>query len=90
MRRRPRSLFRAQKRGPALYVGPQFVGPEPNYLPLLDVLHQAMGDLIKPGQVNHVFIYHHDWCAVFTGGPCDCNPEVKLVELALEPGKDPA
>ena len=28
------------------------------------------------GQVNHIPIYHDDWCEIFNGGECNCNPDV--------------
>jgi len=35
----------------------------------------------KPGTVTHVYIYHDDWCSVFRGGLCDCNPEVVAADV---------
>ena len=26
----------------------------------------------------HVMVSHDDWCSIYDGGTCDCNPEVKM------------
>ena len=39
----------------------------------------ASGELqTEPGAVNHVHVYHDDSCAVFSGGTCNCDPEIKM------------
>ena len=43
-----------------------------NYVPLV----LAAAAKAKPGLLTHVHIYHDDWCGVYKGRPCDCNPEV--------------
>ncbi len=30
----------------------------------------------QAGQVTHLDIYHDDNCAIFRGGPCDCDPAI--------------
>lgn len=50
--------------------------PTPHYLP---ALAEAIKDGRLPvarGKVNHAFVSHDDWCAIFKGGVCDCDPEV--------------
>jgi hypothetical protein len=34
--------------------------------------------LVERGRLSEVDIYHDDWCRVYQGGYCNCNPEVKL------------
>lgn len=34
----------------------------------------------KPG-LHHVYIYHDDWCGVFFGRECDCEPIVTETPL---------
>jgi hypothetical protein len=38
--------------------------------------------LVEEGKVipglSEVAVYHDDWCAVYRGGYCDCDPEVKI------------
>ena len=29
------------------------------------------------GEIVHVEIRHDDWCGIFEGRPCDCNPDVE-------------
>jgi hypothetical protein len=80
MIRKPRNLFKARRRGRMAYVGPEFVGPEPNYLPCLDELVKRHGDQLGRGELNHVAVYHDDDCSIWEGGACDCDPAVKLLD----------
>ena len=33
---------------------------------------------IPPGSTNLVTVAHDDWCAVFRGEACNCNPDVSI------------
>jgi hypothetical protein len=33
---------------------------------------------LPPGRITEVNVYHDDWCRVYRGGYCDCDPEVEL------------
>jgi hypothetical protein len=33
---------------------------------------------LSPGRLTEVFIYHDDWCGIYQGGYCDCDPEIEL------------
>jgi hypothetical protein len=81
MIRRPRSLFRARRRGPVLYVGPQFTGPEPRYLALLDELARRHADALRSGKPHRIEVRHDDGCSALEGSACDCAPEAVLIEL---------
>jgi hypothetical protein len=35
---------------------------------------------LKKGEINHVRVAHDDRCASFHGKPCDCDPEVSVME----------
>lgn len=61
----PRSLFRSRPHG-----------QPPAYLPAV----VAIGKTATPGVVTHVNVCHDDWCGIFKGTPCDCNPVVKLAQ----------
>ena len=37
-----------------------------------------LGLIGEPGKVQEVDIYHDDWCGVYRGQPCNCNPEIKV------------
>jgi len=43
----------------------------PNYLP------KILAAKLKPG-LTHAYVFHDEWCAVFKGGPCNCNPEIEM------------
>lgn len=43
----------------------------PHYLP------KILAAKAKPG-VIHAIVQHDDWCSIFKGGQCDCNPDVEL------------
>jgi hypothetical protein len=32
----------------------------------------------EPGKVTLLQVLHDDWCNIFTGGKCNCNPEIRL------------
>jgi hypothetical protein len=32
---------------------------------------------VPPGQVTNVDICHDDWCGIYEGGYCNCEPEIK-------------
>lgn len=38
---------------------------------------KATIDSSKPG-IKHIDITHDDWCAIFKGKYCNCNPDVKV------------
>jgi hypothetical protein len=85
MRRKPRRLFKARRISGALYVGPHWVGLQPNYMPLLERLAADHAHLVKPGMNVGIHIYHDDNCPALTeGGCCNCNPSLDLVEYADE------
>lgn len=47
-----------------------------NYYPKVLALWNA--GAVPRGSVRHVDILHDDSCAVFTGGYCDCDPDVRV------------
>lgn len=54
----------------------------PNYL--AKVLGAYRRGAFRPGRVTIVHVYHDDWCAIFRGGPCNCDPEIRLTEWREE------
>jgi hypothetical protein len=78
-------MFKARKRGNMVYAGPEFVGPEPNYMAKLDALVKEQGHRVEPGKAYVAEVRHDDDCDVFSGGPCDCNPDVRLVAQPARP-----
>jgi len=48
---------------------------EDNYL--AEILRlQAEGKLSTAPGVQHVHVAHDEWCSIYSGGRCDCEPEV--------------
>ncbi len=49
----------------------------PNYLSKLQ-------RLLEDGQIGagvyQIEVAHDRWCAIYLGGPCDCNPDVRVKE----------
>lgn len=45
---------------------------------ILDAVRQKP-QLVKPGTITNAYIAHDDWCLIFKGGDCNCNPDVTLV-----------
>jgi hypothetical protein len=29
-----------------------------------------------PGTVTHIHVYHDDYCEIFKGGVCNCDPDI--------------
>ena len=53
----------------------------PHYLaPMAELIRQSR-DRLKAGRVYTMEVAHDDWCLVFKGGPCNCNPVTTLKEL---------
>ena len=34
--------------------------------------------MIRAGHVMHVNILHDKWCGIFSGKPCNCDPDVQV------------
>ena len=51
----------------------------PNYVLKLLAM-RAEGKLPNKPGLHHVILAHDDWCGVFKGKPCDCEPEFRLIE----------
>ena len=57
---------------------------EHNYLkPLLEATTEAMeSGLMERGRVTITNVWHDDWCDIYRGGVCNCDPVIKLQPLA--------
>jgi hypothetical protein len=33
---------------------------------------------IVPGQIREIDVCHDDWCRIYRGGYCNCDPEIRL------------
>lgn len=33
----------------------------------------------QPGTVSHAVVLHDDWCLIFKGKSCNCNPDVEII-----------
>ena len=53
-----------------------------NYVKKLLALHRQ-GKINSPN-VFGIDIYHDDWCGVYRGQYCNCNPEIKLRRYGTE------
>ena len=45
------------------------------YKKILDLYERGRLSGVSLGLVD---IYHDDWCGIYRGGYCDCDPEVEL------------
>lgn len=50
--------------------------PHHNYLVKIDRMRRD--GMFPPGTVGEIDIRHDDWCDVYTGGYCNCDPGVSL------------
>jgi hypothetical protein len=51
---------------------------EPNYLTKLNRMLAAGQIRLKGAGVHVLEVAHDDWCAIYQGQLCDCDPDVKL------------
>ena len=49
----------------------------------------ALAASMNEGGVHLINVMHDDWCAIWKGGPCDCNPDVEVRKVVLEELKPP-
>lgn len=46
-----------------------------------DYVHQLpevpLDDPMEPGKVSHLIFYHDDWCRIYRGQNCNCEPEIR-------------
>lgn len=47
---------------------------QPNYVKKMQELFDA--GVIKRGDVLNVLVAHDDWCAIYDGKPCNCEPDI--------------
>ncbi len=61
---------------------------EHNYLaPLLKATSEAMETgLMERGRVTFTNVRHDKWCDIYSGGVCNCDPEIEFQPLA-RPGE---
>jgi hypothetical protein len=55
-----------------------------NHRVKLDRLCAAGKIPVAPGSVNRIDFIHDDWCGIFAGGFCDCDPDVRLNGRAVD------
>jgi hypothetical protein len=80
-RKEPERLFRS--RPPDNPATPDEVTKhltESHYVPCVLELIKEYQSQLKPGTYHEVKIYHDDWCAIFKGQPCNCNPVCELLK----------
>ncbi len=51
-----------------------------NYIP--KVLALSLAATLEPGTVSAILVTHDDWCAIYRGGCCDCDPDVSIKTAA--------
>jgi hypothetical protein len=59
--------------------------PPPNYLAPLNALLCQSRERIKAGSVHEARTSHDEWCLIWKGGVCNCNPVVELIEIEPAP-----
>jgi len=59
----------------------QRLGSGGNYVPrVLELADQLAGQL-RAGEHWLVVVAHDSWCGIFTGEPCNCDPELRAIRL---------
>jgi hypothetical protein len=49
----------------------------PNYIKKIRYLAN-IGAIPRDVGIHTIDVLHDDWCAIFKGKPCNCNPTVRL------------
>ncbi len=57
-----------------------------------DNYRRKLLDLWRAGKLwrgigHRVCVYHDDDCAFWRGGPCDCDPDIRVYEVMTKCGK---
>ena len=52
---------------------------KPKYLK--KILQRISSKQLVPGTISMIRVYHDDWCAIYKGNPCNCNPDIDMGEL---------
>lgn len=52
-----------------------------NYLKKLQRLQLEGKVPIEPGKSYDTKVAHDDWCNVYRGGECNCDPEISFIEI---------
>lgn len=52
---------------------------EPRHVTKLRDLLSTRELSFKPGTVTQLRVAHDDWCGVFKGRACDCDPDIDVV-----------
>jgi hypothetical protein len=64
--------------------------PRPNYRRIIEAVLQDGTLSPTPGAVSVINVQHDDWCAIFQGEPCDCDPDIiQDPPLPADMGKTP-
>ena len=57
--------------------------PVHNYQIKLERMH-AEGKLPRTVGVRDINIFHDDWCGIYKGGRCNCDPDIQLPPAAAD------
>jgi len=38
----------------------------------------------RPGVATHINVAHDDWCAIYAGGRCNCDPDIQVIEDEIQ------
>jgi len=52
-------------------------GQLPNYMVKILEGYQEHPEWYMPGKLVRLHIFHDEWCAIYEGGACNCNPDIK-------------
>jgi hypothetical protein len=60
----------------------------PHYLePMVELIRQSR-DRLKAGRVYEMQVAHDDWCLIFKGQVCNCNPTTTLIDRNPDPERN--
>ncbi len=62
--------------------GVLIVGDAPGGNYRAEVIRQGLK--LPPGRLYHTNIYHDDWCGIWSGRKCNCDPDIVMRPHAAE------
>lgn len=53
----------------------------PKYMAKVMALVRQNPSLTKPGTFTQIQVVHDDWCDIFSGRECSCDPSARVIDL---------
>jgi hypothetical protein len=61
--------------------------PQHNYVRKIEYLWRT-GAIPREGGLHLLTVWHDDWCGVYQGKRCNCNPDIRLAWSQLDAARN--